>query len=95
VNHHIKEEENEMFPGLQGRSGAQWEEVQQQMLTRREQLMSEMGLAQEGDEETEEDDEAVSAGGRSAGRGAGSSTRRGGRAEDRPQAASRRERTKK
>ena len=95
VNHHIKEEENEMFPGLEGRSGAQWEEVQQQMLTKREQLMSEMGLVQEG-EETEEGEEAVSEGGRStARRGAGSSTRRGGTAEDRPQAASRRERTKK
>lgn len=95
VNHHIKEEENEIFPGLEGRSGAEWEAVQGQMTTLREQLMSEMGLAQEA-VEGEEVDEAASDGGRSAGRrGAGASTRRGGRAEDRPQAAGRREKSKK
>ncbi len=58
VNHHIKEEENEMFPGLQGRSGAAWEEVQQQMEVRREQLMSEMGLTQQADEADETEEEA-------------------------------------
>ena len=99
VNHHIKEEENEMFPGLQGRSGAEWEQVQQQMETRREQLMSEMGLMQEDEEaddtEAEVEDASEGAGSRSgAARGARSSSR-GSRAEDRPQAAGRREKTKK
>ncbi len=95
INHHVKEEEGEIFPGLEGRSGAQWEEVQEQMATRREQLMSEMGLAQAG-EETEEEDETEGAGGRSdAGRVGRSSARQGGRAEERPQAAGRREKTKK
>lgn len=96
INHHVKEEENEIFPGLEGRSGAEWEQVQQQMMTRREQLMSEMGLAQEDQEETDEEDqtvgEAAASGTR---RGAASSSRRGARAEDRPQAAGRREKTKK
>ncbi len=73
VNHHIKEEENEMFPGLQGRSGAEWEQVQQQMETRREQLMSEMGLMQEADEADETEEEEASEG---AGSRAGRRTRR-------------------
>lgn len=97
INHHVKEEENEIFPGLQGRPGVQWEELQEQMETRREQLMSEKGLAQEGDEEIDaaEDEETEGTGSRSgAARGARSSSR-GGRAEERPQAAGRREKTKK
>jgi hemerythrin-like domain-containing protein len=99
VNHHVKEEEKEMFPGLEGRSGVQWEEVQQQMMTRREQLMSEMGLMQEVEEAddmegAESEDASESAGSRGAARG-GRSSSRGGRAEDRPQAAGRREKTKK
>ena len=92
VNHHVKEEEKEMFPGLEGRSGVQWEEVQQQMETRREQLMSEMGLMQEVDEAddaegAEAEDAAEMASGRSGAAGGGRSSSRGGRAEDRPQAA--------
>ena len=51
VKHHIKEEENEMFEQVSGRSKVQWEELQQQMLTMRETLMAEMGLAET--EETE------------------------------------------
>jgi hemerythrin-like domain-containing protein len=95
INHHVKEEETEIFPGLQGRSGADWEAVQEQMTTLREQLMSEMGLAQEA-EDGEEVDETASQGGRSTGRrGGGASTQRGGRAEERPQAAGRREKSKK
>lgn len=95
INHHVKEEETEIFPGLEGRSGADWEAVQEQMTTLRKQLMSEMGLAQEA-EDGEEVDETASQGGRSAGRrGGGASTQRGGRAEERPQAAGRREKSKK
>jgi len=99
VNHHIKEEENEMFPGLQGRSGVEWEQVQQQMETRREQLMSEMGLMQEVEEaedtDAEVEDASEGAGSRSGAARGGRSSSRGGRAEERPQAAGRREKTKK
>lgn len=47
LKHHIKEEENELFEQVGGRSKVQWEELQQQMLTMRETLMAEMGLAEE------------------------------------------------
>jgi hemerythrin-like domain-containing protein len=51
LKHHIKEEENELFEQLSGgRSKVQWEELQQQMLTMRESLMSEMGLGEEAQE---------------------------------------------
>ena len=93
INHHVKEEETEMFPALQGRPGVQWEEVQQQMMARREQLMAEMGLAEEADEEEQEDDEATSSGLASTRKARSAS--RSGRAEERPQAAGRREKTKK
>ena len=97
VNHHIKEEENEMFPGLQGRPGAQWEEVREQMETRREQLMSEMGLMQDADEAdvTEEEEASEGSGSRAGAARGGRSSSRSGRAEERPQAAGRREKTKK
>jgi hemerythrin-like domain-containing protein len=94
INHHVREEENEIFPGLEGRSGAQWEEVRDQMTTRREELMAEMGLVQQADE-GEEEDETAAEGRSAARRGAGASARRGGRAEERPQAAGRREKSKK
>ncbi len=93
INHHVKEEEGEIFPGMQGRSGVEWEQVQEQMEMRREQLMAEMGLAPEADEIVEDDSER--AGSSPAKRSAGSSGRRSTRTEDRPQAASRREKTKK
>jgi hemerythrin-like domain-containing protein len=55
LKHHIKEEENELFEQLSsGRSKVAWEELQQQMLTMRETLMAEMGLAEEEGEEQEE-----------------------------------------
>lgn len=94
INHHVKEEENEMFPALQGRSGVQWEEVQEQMEARREQLMSEMGLAQDADEAEKEDANEAASGGAAATRNARPPSR-GGKAEERPQAAGRREKTKK
>jgi hypothetical protein len=47
VKHHVREEEGQIFEQVGGRSKVQWEELQQQMLTMREQLMSEMGLAEE------------------------------------------------
>ena len=55
LKHHIKEEENELFEQLSsGRSKVAWEELQQQMLTMRETLMAEMGLAEEDGDEQEE-----------------------------------------
>lgn len=94
INHHVKEEETEMFPGLEGRSGVQWEDLQEQMEIRREQLMSEMGLAQEADEAEEEDVSGTARGGSAATRNSRSPSR-SEKAEQRPQAASRREKTKK
>lgn len=55
LKHHIKEEESQVFEQLSGgRSKVQWEELQQQMLTMRESLMAEMGLAEREGEEPEE-----------------------------------------
>ncbi|MGZ8272267.1 MAG: hemerythrin domain-containing protein [Burkholderiaceae bacterium] len=55
LKHHIKEEESELFEQLTtGRSKIAWEDLQQQMLTMRETLMAEMGLAEEEGEEQEE-----------------------------------------
>jgi hypothetical protein len=53
LKHHIKEEENEMFEQVGGRSKVQWEELQQQMLTMRETLMAQMGLADEQEQAAE------------------------------------------
>lgn len=50
LKHHIKEEETELFEQVSGRSKVQWEELQQQMLTMRETLMTEMGLGEEQEE---------------------------------------------
>jgi len=94
INHHVKEEETEMFPALEGRSGVQWEDLQEQMEIRREQLMSEMGLAEEADETEDEDVKETARGGSAAARNARSPSR-SEKAEQRPQAASRREKTKK
>jgi hypothetical protein len=66
TKHHIKEEESQLFEQLStGRSKVQWEELQQQMLTMRGSLMTEMGLGEEeGDEQGEEQPEARSRGAR-------------------------------
>ncbi|MGZ9075689.1 MAG: hypothetical protein ACXW13_07910, partial [Burkholderiaceae bacterium] len=63
--------------------------------TRREQLMSEMGLVQEADEAEEEEEGTEATGGKSASTRSARSPSRGGKTEDRPQAAGRREKTKK
>jgi hemerythrin-like domain-containing protein len=66
LKHHIKEEENELFEQLSsGRSKVAWEELQQQMLTMRETLMAEMGLAEEEGEEEETQGTRSRSGGRS------------------------------
>ena len=51
LKHHIREEETELFEQLgSSRSKVQWEELQQQMLTMRESLMAQMGLAEQGEQ---------------------------------------------
>jgi hypothetical protein len=69
LKHHIKEEENELFEQLGGRSKVQWEELQQQMLTMRETLMAEMGLAEEGEEAEQPQSKSKSAKRSRSGRG--------------------------
>jgi hypothetical protein len=55
VQHHVKEEEKEMFPKLE-RAKIDWVALQQEMETRREELMAE--LMPEAQEEEEEEEEA-------------------------------------
>jgi hypothetical protein len=78
INHHVKEEENEMFKQLT-RPGVDWDDVLEQMQTHRAQLLDEHGLP------AEEDGPAQATSTRSApSRHAASS----GRDDARPQAAS-------
>ena len=66
VQHHVKEEENELFEQLSsGRSKVRWEELQQQMLTMRETLLVEMGY---GEVEMEDEEEEASTPSRGRGR---------------------------
>ncbi|HEV7913075.1 MAG TPA: hemerythrin domain-containing protein [Albitalea sp.] len=79
IDHHVQEEEGEMFKQLT-QAGAEWDAVLEEMMATRAQLMQEKGLPAE-------DEQA----GATRGEGAGSAKRgasRGG-AEARPQAASR------
>lgn len=81
INHHVKEEEKEMFEQITGR-GVDWDQVLEQMQQRRMELMQEKGL--EVDEEMEEAVPVASSRSRSAGM-AGRAGR--GASESRPQAA--------
>jgi hemerythrin superfamily protein len=65
--HHVKEEEGEMFPQLQ-RVRLDWEGLAAEMTSRREELMSEAGIAPEG--EAGEDTGVQGGGGDGASRGA-------------------------
>ena len=80
INHHVKEEEGEMFEQITGR-GVDWDQVLEQMQMRRMELMQEKGMPVE--------DEAMEAEAASSSRGR-SSASRGARSqpESRPQAAS-------
>jgi hypothetical protein len=84
LDHHIQEEENEMFKRL-GQAGAEWDAVLDEMLAQREQLMREKGLP------AEEDQGAAAARGERGGRSAGTVRRTGERAgsQARPQASGR------
>jgi len=78
INHHVKEEESEMFPALTRRD-VDWDGVLEQMRTLRAQLLEDRGLPSE--EEESESEKASSP--------RSSSSRRSGAtaAEDRPQAS--------
>jgi hemerythrin-like domain-containing protein len=83
VNHHIKEEEGEMFPGLT-KTGVEWDSVLEQMTSRREELMEEKGLAElEEEEAMGQSDDSSSRSSSGARRGASRSA-----GESRPQASS-------
>lgn len=79
INHHVKEEEGEMFEQMTGR-GVEWDQVLEQMQMRRMELMQEKGMPME-DEEMEASAPASMRGRSTASRGAR------GQAESRPQAS--------
>jgi hypothetical protein len=86
VNHHVKEEENEMFEQLKG-TGVDWDDVLEQMKMQRARLLEEKGLpAEEEAEAMDAESGSPDAGSRKTA-GARTSARASG--EARPQAASR------
>jgi hemerythrin-like domain-containing protein len=87
VNHHIKEEENEILPQL-GRAKAEWEGLCDEMNSRREELMQQLmpdAGAGDGTARTSDSRRSASTGSRTASR---SSRTRGSETEQRAQAAS-------
>jgi hemerythrin-like domain-containing protein len=68
VKHHVKEEETEIFPAVEGEKEA-LDELGQQIASRKDEIMEELGIAAEAeegaasdkDEEAEEDEEGVDA----------------------------------
>lgn len=85
VNHHIKEEEGEMFKQLT-RTGVEWDSVLEQMSAQRVQLLEQHGLPAEEEEEASTGAKEAMSSRRTAGMGRGASRSEG---EARPQAASR------
>jgi hemerythrin-like domain-containing protein len=88
VNHHIKEEENEIFPQL-GRAKAEWEGLCDEMNSRREELMQQLmpeGGAGDGSARSSDSRRGASSGSRPT--ASRSSRTRGSEAEQRAQAAS-------
>ncbi len=71
IKHHVKEEENEIFPSISSEKDA-LDELGQELSSRKEELIDELGLAQ--DDEEDEEDVRSAAGGRSPSR---ESTQRG------------------
>ncbi|HEY0856520.1 MAG TPA: hemerythrin domain-containing protein [Albitalea sp.] len=84
IDHHVKEEENEMFKQMT-RTGVDWDSVLIQMQEQRMALLEEKGLPPEG--EAEEAAEAAMSGSRSAASATRGMSR--GAGEARPQASSR------
>jgi hemerythrin-like domain-containing protein len=86
VNHHVKEEENEMFPQL-GRAKGEWQELCDEMNSRRDELMQQlMPDGEAGDRPGRASDSRRGAS--SASRTAARSSRSRGETEQRAQAAS-------
>jgi hypothetical protein len=56
VNHHIKEEQNEMFPKAK-KAKLDMAEMGERMLARKQELMAQMGMESEGEEEEGESEE--------------------------------------
>jgi hemerythrin superfamily protein len=61
IKHHVGEEENEIFPEVRGEQEA-LDELGQEMASRKEELMEELGLAEEMEAAGEDDDESTAAG---------------------------------
>ena len=57
VNHHIAEEQNEMFPKLK-KADLDWDALALQMQERKQQLQEELGLDQEEEEEVQDEEPA-------------------------------------
>ena len=75
IKHHVKEEENEIFPEVRGQK-EELDELGQEMAARKGELMEELGITQESDEEESEDMASPGAPGKP---GARESTQRGSR----------------
>ena len=76
IKHHVKEEENEMFPRVRGEREA-LDELGQELASRKTELMEEMGIeADEADEEEAPGARAASSGGR---KSSGATAQRGSR----------------
>ena len=85
IDHHVKEEENEMFKQIT-KPGVDWDSVLQEMQTQRAQLFEEKGLPPEGEQAAAKATRSTS--------GAGSSRTARGQGESRPQASSRSSKTR-
>lgn len=66
VNHHIEEEQEEMFPKMK-KAGLDWDGLAQQMQQRKQALQEQMGLGGAEDEQTEEEENAAKPASRRAG----------------------------
>lgn len=84
IKHHVKEEENEMFPQLQKVRGLDWESLCDEMNGRRQELMQELMPEDIEADETEDEAGTAKAGGA---RRAASASRRSAGSEGRAQAA--------
>lgn len=67
VNHHIKEEQDEMFPKVKKAKELDLGEMGERMMARKQELMQEMGMAEEGEEAEGEEGEEGQAGRRRGG----------------------------
>lgn len=57
VNHHVEEEQNEMFPKVKKAKQLDLNEMAERMMARKQELMQEMGMAGEGEEAEGEEGE--------------------------------------